>query len=170
MRTKILLDKGSNPSNRMKMSNKIWYFAYGSNLNKDQMCERVGGYYEAKKALLKDYEIVFSGFSPRWGGGIATIRKRGGEVVHGVLYLLDEKAIRILDKYEGVPKKYERILVKVITEKNELLDAYTYILKNHSRLNKPSQRYIQTIIEGLIQHGYENKIIEKVKEIANKCS
>lgn len=147
---------------------KIWYFAYGSNLNKNQICGRIGSYYEARRAFLRDYELSFSGFSSRWNGGVATIRRKDGQIVYGVLYLLDEKAIKILDECEGVPKRYERILVKICTENGEVFDAYTYILKGNPKPNKPSQQYIQTIVEGLIQHGYEDKIIKKVEEAA-KC-
>jgi cation transport regulator ChaC len=63
-----------------------WYFAYGSNLSKEQMEERIGSSREARVAWLTGYRLVFNKRSKKDGTGKANIVPAAGATVWGVVY------------------------------------------------------------------------------------
>lgn len=149
------------------MTEKIWYFAYGSNLNVPQLLTRIGEWEASKRAILKDYKLTFDVFSSGWNGGVADIVSSLGEQVYGVIYSIDSNQLKRLDTYEGVPTFYKQITVKVEKEGGELIDAITYIVVNKGGFIAPTKKYLETIINGLKQHGYGEDAVQKVKAIAN---
>ena len=58
-------------------TSSVWYFAYGSNLNMGQMMARVGEWTASKRAVVKEYKLVFNVESKRWGGLAANLVKTG---------------------------------------------------------------------------------------------
>ena len=63
---------------RYEMEQKF-YFAYGSNLNLEQMAYRCAAAYVVGLAVLKEFRLVFRGFSS--GIGVASILPVEGSVV-----------------------------------------------------------------------------------------
>ena len=49
--------------------------------------------------------------------------------VKGEVYLIDDKTLIELDKFEGAPDYYERKLIKILVNDEEI-DAFTYFRKN----------------------------------------
>jgi len=39
---------------------RTWYFAYGSNLDKNQMLKRIGEWKKSQRALIKGWRLIFS--------------------------------------------------------------------------------------------------------------
>jgi len=90
--------------------NKVWYFAYGSNLRELRMKERKVTYTARIKGLLHGYELVFNKKAGgKEGYGYANIQKREGATVKGALYAVTAEAISMLDQFEGYPNHYTRI-------------------------------------------------------------
>ena len=77
------------------------YFAYGSNLEPDQMRARCPGSRVLCRAILPDHVLVFRGFSRDWEGAVATVEPAPGEVVHGVVFEVTPADVESLDRYEG---------------------------------------------------------------------
>src|SRR5262245_58639772 len=77
------------------------YFAYGSNLDPEQMRERCPRAREVGLAALHDERLVFPLFSPRWGGGVSSVQPAHSRTVWGVHYDLDETDLTALDGFEG---------------------------------------------------------------------
>jgi gamma-glutamylcyclotransferase (GGCT)/AIG2-like uncharacterized protein YtfP len=87
-----------------------YYFAYGSNMNRQQMARRLS---KDVKTGINFYSRVFL---LNWkfqicGGGYASIDRcspsdvaAGNDKVWGALYVIDSNDEKILDKYEGVAK------------------------------------------------------------------
>jgi len=142
--------------------NEVWYFAYGSNLYIPPMFARVGEWKTSKKALLKGWRLIFNVDSKRWGGGAANITKTNHEndIVYGAIYLLSHQKLEVLTKYEGVCPRD----VKVEPEGEEI-EAETYIFNQDKPCLKPSPAYIQTIIDGLIQHGYGKDVVKTINKL-----
>ena len=67
----------------MKIEEKL-YFAYGSNMNLDQMAYRCPAAEAVCTAKLEGYELFFAG---RPGNGVASIRPKQGGTVVGVLFV-----------------------------------------------------------------------------------
>ena len=124
------------------------YFAYASNLNRQQMQQRSPGSKPLFKATLPNYQLVFSGYSRLLHGAKATIQvNRGGKVLGGV-YEVPEQEMKKLDGYET---GYDRLNVNVYDEDGEQHEAVTYIKSGRSEEAKPSAEYL-----AVIQQGYKD--------------
>jgi cation transport regulator ChaC len=142
-----------------------WYFAYGSNLKRERLKKRIGKWRKERKAILRDYELVFG---KGWGGhftGKANIQKKPKGRVEGVIYLVTEQQLKKLDRREGVPWVYERITVKVESE-GERIPAETYRMVEMMCPLKPSRDYLDLVLDGLREHGYDESVIEKARRKA----
>lgn len=76
------------------------YFAYGSNMNAEQMLKRCPDSREESLVELKDYEFVID------ARGFASIQQKDGRSVWGVVYLVSDEDEISLDRYEGVAKGF----------------------------------------------------------------
>jgi len=130
---------------------KVYYFAYGSNLNRTQMVERCPHSKPFFMATLHHYKLVFVGWSRRWQGGVATIRSLKGEQVPGAVYEVSEDDLRRLDRYEGYPASANRLKVIVNSEDGDPIEAVTYIKTGRLEETQPSKEYL-----ALIQQGYRD--------------
>ena len=129
----------------------MYYFAYGSNLNKKQMKERCPDSKPMFMATLRNYKLVFVGWSRQWRGGVASIKPFRGERVLGAVYELSDRDLRRLDSYEGYPSSSNRLNVTVFDEDGNPLEAITYIKLEQSEETQPSREYLS-----LIQQGYRD--------------
>ena len=87
------------------------YFAYGSNINLDQMAQRCPDAQVVGPVTLENYELLFRGNLR--GAGVATIAPREGSTVHGLLWNITPECERSLDYYEGYPHLYGKEPVTV---------------------------------------------------------
>jgi len=129
----------------------MYYFAYGSNLNKKQMLERCPDSKPMFIATLHNYKLVFTGWSRQWRGGVASIKPFRGERVIGAIYEVSDRDLRRLDSYEGYPSKYNRFNITVFDEDGEPIKAMTYIKSGQLEETQPSKEYLS-----LIQQGYRD--------------
>ena len=147
------------------------YFAYGSNVNAAQMRRRCPSSAVVAIARLRGWRLTFAGWSKRWQGGVATLeRKKGSEVV-GVLYRVSETDLEKLDRYEGAPFFYRRRRVRVqVDGSGEVVEAITYVLRGHERA-LPAAEYVRTIAEGYRFFGLGLKpLIEPIETLMREAS
>jgi gamma-glutamylcyclotransferase len=170
-----------------------WMFTYGSNMSPKQVTERklnmslvgVGELQHYKfmhnKVSKKDPTIGFANIEPCWK-----------QSVHGVVYDMSgtdrsivleydlspaefkiaidtwKNNLAILDKHEGYPEHYERLIVPVrMLEKQRPLGCMTYIAtRNMSGVDlmmRPD--YIQKIKDGLDEHKINENYSQEIKTI-----
>ena len=77
------------------MMEKSLYFAYGSNINLDQMRYRCPDATVYGQAVLDNYDLRFR------GSGVATVEPKEGACVYGLLWELTDKCEASLDRYSG---------------------------------------------------------------------
>ena len=116
----------------------MFYFAYGSNLNKKQMKVRCKDSIFIKKIILKNYILTF-----RSKYGVADIDKKRGSKVYGALYIISKVAERRLDIYEEYPTLYKKMFFK---HNNKKVMTYTMVKK--SKLVPPKTKYLNIIKQG----------------------
>lgn len=132
---------------------KIYYFAYGSNMNLERMQKRVGGEFRNPRgAVLKGYRLVFNKkASKKKGVGYANILHEKNKEVEGVLYEITEAGLKELDGYEGYSNHYIRKKLPVkIKGSSETVYAWVYIAvedKTESGL-KPDKEYLSHLLKG----------------------
>ncbi len=130
----------------------MYYFAYGSNLNKARMRECCPENKPRFTAVLPNYKLCFTGWSRKWRGGTATIKHMNGEKVVGAVYELSDKDLRRLDKCEACPSVHTRLNVLVFRDNDDPVEAVTY-LKNDNEETGPSADYIAVMKQGLKDWG-----------------
>ena len=137
------------------------YFAYGSNMDPDQMDHRDLGWSRAEGALLRDYRLVFDfDARSRWLGGAADVVPEVGASVEGVLYRLDDD-IAVMDGWEG---GYRRIRARVVllTDGSEK-DAWTYEVIDKGEPMTPSEVYVDQMLKGAHEFGLSEGFIEELE-------
>lgn len=135
------------------MSEAHLYFAFGSNLDGDQMRRRCSCPIVVGKATLRGYRLAFAGFSAMRGGGVATVVKSDDHAVPGLLYRLTDADLQKLDACEGHPQFYRRVAVHVVDSDGERRRAWTYTLDRAERA--PSPDYAAIIAGGYGRLGYD---------------
>ena len=128
----------------------MYYFAYGSNLCKQQMRERCPDSQPKFIATLPNHKLVFTGWSRNWRGGVASIISYRGGKVRGAIYEVTEACLRQLDKHEA---GYARLNVTVFDEDNEPVPAITYIKSGQLDESLPSKEYAAVITQGYQDWG-----------------
>jgi len=126
----------------------MYYFAYASNMNREQMLRRCPESKPQFKATLPNYKLVFTGWSRELKGGKATIRINRGEKVIGAVYEVSEKEMKQLDRHEA---GYDRLKVTVFDEDSQPHEVITYIKTGQSEETSPSADYLS-----VIQQGYKD--------------
>ncbi|MEY8388391.1 gamma-glutamylcyclotransferase family protein [uncultured Oscillibacter sp.] len=119
------------------------YFAYGSNINLEQMACRCPDACVVGPVFLEDYELLFR------RGGFATIAPKAGGRVHGLLWSLTRSCERSLDRYEGYPRFYDKRTVTVRDGLGRSLSVMAYIMDERFKEPMlPSTAYYNGILEG----------------------
>lgn len=131
------------------------YFAYASNLSKQQMRQRCPDAKAKLQAVLPNYRLIFTGWSREWKGATASIKPVRGERVMGGVYEISEKCLQRLDRFEDYPATYDRISVLVLDDSGRATKAVTYIKKRQSDEGKPSPEYLAVIRQGYRDWGIE---------------
>jgi gamma-glutamylcyclotransferase (GGCT)/AIG2-like uncharacterized protein YtfP len=131
------------------------YFAYASNLNKQQMRLRCPDAKAKLQAVLPNYKLIFTGWSREWKGATASIMPIRGERVMGGIYEISEKDLQRLDRFEDYPATYNRINVLVLDDSGQASKAVTYIKNRQSDEGNPSPEYLAIIRQGYREWGIE---------------
>lgn len=137
------------------------YFAYGSNINLDQMAYRCPDAEVVGPVTLEGWELLFR------GSGVATIGQKDGSTVHGLLWQLTPDCERSLDHYEGYPHLYGKEPVTVRDAQGQELTVMAYIMTERYRTPAvPPTPYYEGIQEGYRQNGLPVRALKKAWEHA----
>lgn len=142
------------------MEDKL-YFAYGSNINLEQMACRCPDAKVVEPVVLEGYELLFRGNGG--GCGVATIAPKEGCQVHGLLWTITPRDELALDFYEGYPHLYDKQPVTVKLQSNAELTVMAYVMtREKERLPAgPTVGYYEGIREGFQQNGLPVKALEQ---------
>ena len=130
------------------------YFAYGSNLHHKQMKKRCKDSRYLGCFSLKNYKLVFRNFY--YGGGVADIQKKKGGSVLGAIYKITKADEKKLDVYEDYPNTYIKKYFKLYGKK-----VMFYYMPKKTKFNSPSKRYLNLIIQGYEDCGWNKKKLFK---------
>ena len=141
----------------------VYYFAFGSNMDIQQMEDRKDEFEEEhkeikvefadrQKGVMKDWKLIFNKISKKKeGSGYANIEREIGSIVEGIIYKVNDDTIKMLDCYEGV--RYDSYFQKerlVENERNESINCIVYIANPRKTDNslKPEKKYLDHLLEG----------------------
>ena len=143
------------------MSNidRVIYFAYGSNLRKEQMAERNVVIYDSHIGFIKGYKLEFNKKSID-GSSKANITKFADEIVWGICYVLDVDGFENLKEYE---KGYKELEITVYSENQEILFTAKTFISDKICAELPIKEYLNIIIGGAKQHELPQDHIQKLE-------
>lgn len=139
------------------------YFAYGSNMDLDQMKMRCPGSEVIGIGELSHYAMAFTRWSRSWKSGTADILPERGKSVYGVLFDLTFEGLKKLDKFADYPNSYLRQDVNVLFE-GEVLPAMTYVARRQG-VFQPSKSYVGKMVHGAEQSQVPVEYIGFLKSI-----
>ncbi|UFW91039.1 gamma-glutamylcyclotransferase [Bradyrhizobium barranii] len=138
----------------------IYYFAYGSNLNKAQMKFRCPKAIALGGMELPNAQLLFN--------GVADVIYHKTKTAVGGLWKITEECEKSLDRYEGVSGfkgrgAYRKETIKVIVTikgKETIADALIYVM-NRDRRAMPTVAYLNTIRDGFKDFGLDTTFLNR---------
>lgn len=137
------------------------YFAYGSNINLEQMEHRCPDALLVGPVTLQNYELQFR------GSGFATVAPKKDCVVHGLLWKLTPSCEQSLDRYEGYPRHYTKETMTVKDAAGAEIPVMVYIMAEPycRQPALPSPYYYRVIQRGFEANGLP---VESLEEAWNR--
>ena len=143
----------------------IFYFAYGSNMDEGQMRERCPGARLVSSAVLNNYRLDFTIFSPKRKCGCADVVSAPGHKVYGLVYSISEEELVRLDGYENVPVAYKRSIAKVTLATGEAQNTFVYEVADKKPFRAPSKEYIGLLRSAAEKHAFPREYREMLAGI-----
>lgn len=135
---------------------RIFYFAYGSNMNRRQIHTRLPNAVDLGAALLRGWRVVER--------KTADIEPCRGAEAPGVLYAVTVPDIARMDAFEGFPTVYTRKIVRVFHQ-GGLYSAVTYRMTSQTAAERAGQPYAEDYRLrcwiGAEEHGLPNHFKKK---------
>jgi hypothetical protein len=147
----------------------VWYFAYGSNMQRATFCGRRGiSCSRALAARAPGWRVVFD--KPPLvpiGEAFANLVADPEAVAYGVAYEISLAALESIDLSEGVLiGNYVRMTTRVVPlAGEESFDAFTLMSDRRDVALLPSTRYMALLIEGALEHGLPQAYVDYLRSV-----
>jgi cation transport regulator ChaC len=139
----------------------IKYFAYGSNMDISRLSKRGVNPITIHKGTLKNWKLVFNKKASAGDWGFANIIQSEGDLVEGLIFSIEEKSLKLLDKFEGAPKHYRRELIEIETD-GCAIKCITYIAQPEHVVEGllPTKEYMEFLLNGakILSEEYQQKL------------
>lgn len=131
------------------------YFAYGSNLFREQMDERCPGNERRGRAILRGYFWYITSRT------YASIRKSKPDYVEGFLYRITDENEEALDEFEGVERGlYVKDYIPV-EHNGEIIPGVLVYIDPETRTGRPQQWYIDAINRGIVDAEFSPEYVTR---------
>lgn len=138
------------------------YFAYGSNMLRSRLEERVGEVVDRGVAKLKEYKIKFNK-KGKDGSGKTNITLQKKSEVWGVGYELTDEQINLLD---GIEDGYKRDTINVILENKKVqAEIYFALPEKIDGSLLPTIEYLDFLMSGAQEHDFPKIYLEFLQSI-----
>jgi gamma-glutamylcyclotransferase len=114
---------------------------------------------------LEDHQLVFRGYSKRWGGSVATVQRSARARVQGLVYVLTPADIDALDRCEGVPFAYERATCLVRCWDGRRRRVHTCVMAGPLReiALGAAVPYLAQIRRAYARLGFDSSVLARVR-------
>ena len=133
------------------------YFAYGSNMDEEQMANRCPGARVVGLCTLENMRFVLD------SAGVASIVPQVGSRVSGVVWCVTKRNIKALDRYEGIASGCYRKEFVSVPVNGQPCNALVYISNRDTTNAGYRSNYMDRIIRAAKQHHFSWKYIEELK-------
>ena len=125
----------------------MYYFAYGSNMNWEQMQRRCPSAQFVCVASLKDYRFAIARHSRLRNCGTANIFADAGSEVWGIVYAVSELDLVTLNAFEDGYRR-EKLLAWATGDSQRSLEVLVYIAEKEDTVPLPNPEYKRLILDG----------------------
>ena len=123
----------------------MYYAAYGSNINLEQMDYRCPNSRIVGKGKVLNHRLVFNFH--------ADIIPADGVDAPVLIWKIDDRDWLNLDRYEGFPRYYVKKVVEIENEKGEIQKGIVYVMADNMKgFDLPSLDYFRTIKIGYLEN------------------
>jgi gamma-glutamylcyclotransferase len=151
---------------------ELYYFAYGSNMNKEQIFARCAQPKVVAVAKLPRYQVAFYGYSKVWDGAVETVIPASDLEVWGVIYDLSSSDRDRLDDWQDArldgSGAYFHYPARVTDKDGKIYNVLLYKKDNLGIPQKPSQEYLNFIIQGAVDHELPSGYLETLWRIESR--
>jgi len=159
------------------MSNLEWVFAYGSNMNLDDLRRWLGEHGHRAcsierfaPAVLADYQLVWNYFSGRRNGGAANIEVARGARLPGLALYVDAATFAAIDEKEGHPHWYSRGTTPLACQllDGTAIEAWVYIARPEHCTTVPqwpTREYRDLLVSAAIMHGLPAEHVAALQQV-----
>ena len=137
-----------------------YYFAYGSNLDIDQMIMRCPDAEPIQEVTLHDWRLVFR--------GVADIEQYHGSSVLGVIFKISDRDEDKLDIYEGYPTLYHKEFFPAVIDGEDVDIMFYKMTESYTGMSLPNKAYFDTIHRGYEYFKLDTKELFKALTLAHK--
>ncbi len=140
------------------------YFAYGSNMNQEQMSSRCRGSELGSLARLTGWRYFIN------GRGYAGIEESPSDHVLGCFWSLEDEHVASLDRYEGVKGNFysKETLEVEKPEDGSKVSALVYLSVNRE-YGIPTPRYQGVVVSGAREIGLPADYLTMLESWADGC-
>ena len=132
------------------------YFAYGSNMDPQQIRQRCPSSRFISTAILRDHRLAFTLRSKRRRCGVANVLPANGQEVHGILYRINRRRDwDVLDAAEGYKSirrrgnRYRKKLLRVYRlGYPDVVLSWVYLGTVENASPPPSSAYLSQMLAG----------------------
>ena len=145
------------------------YFAYGANIDPQQMRLRCRAARAIGPAWLAGYRLCFPRYSFIRQSALASIEEAADESVWGALYEIGDDDLKRVDACEGYyvvsdpgGNPYNRVEVDIRYKEGDRARAFTYIANPMAYGGEPSHDYLSQIARCGAALGFPDDYVEKI--------
>ena len=129
-------------------------------MNHKHIEERCPGAIFLGKAKLKNFKLVFDGFSSVLDCAVANIVPEKGKTVYGGLFEITKDHFKSLDKYENYPVMYKRKKFDCFYN-GKIVKGTAYFRASQGK-GRPSKAYLKIILDGAGDCGLSKDYIKSI--------
>jgi gamma-glutamylcyclotransferase (GGCT)/AIG2-like uncharacterized protein YtfP len=133
------------------------YFAYGSNMDPEQMAARCPGAVLEGVGMLQGYRFLVT------EAGFGSVVPDPDGTVYGVVWRLLPSDEAALDAYEGIPGGlYRKTTARVqLVSPAESVDAMVYVATT-DRPGRPKPGYLEAVLKAAQHHGFPAAYVDEL--------
>ncbi len=147
------------------MTDPIYYFAYGSNLCRPRLQQRVPSATFMCQGQLLAYQLRFNKVGLD-GSGKGNIEQTGNidDCVWGAVFRVQASEVSHLDKAESLGVGYERLNLRVKTPKGNM-SVFTYFALLKDDELRPFHWYKAYVVHGAREHRLPSSYIQEIQAV-----
>ncbi len=143
------------------MGDLLLYFAYGSNMYRKRLSDRIGSADKWDNGTVSKKQLSFNKLGQD-GSGKANLIDHQDKKAYGVIYRVNEADMIKLDRFEV---GYGRKTLEVQSDNNGYVNVISYLANNLNYFINPNKGYLDYIVKGAEENGLKQNYIDYLKSI-----